>query len=206
MEILHSDSTERFIALGSGVVRTEGVHMTNMIRRVMARMGTSKNAPGWDMNIASEVGFLWEDIWSRVFADRFVVRLDEQVLDGVMCSPDGVETDPGWIDEDGKVIIEPNPDKIILDEYKCTWKSNRNLPTDDFYYMSQAKGYCKVMSTDTVIMRILYLMGDYKGSGPSYREARITFDEMEIENNWQMILRERDNYLEEQNVQSNKQT
>jgi len=199
MEKFISDKTDRFITLGSGVVRAPGIHMTNMIRRTIIKMGTAKTAEGWDMDIASEVGFLWEDIWSRVFADRLVVRLKEQSLDGIMCSPDGVEPDPGWEDDDGNWVAEPNPRKIILREYKCTWRSSRRDPSEDFYWMSQLKGYCRVMDTDTAIMSILYLVGDYRGSGPIYREARFTFDQMEIDQNWENIKREAAQYMEELN-------
>jgi hypothetical protein len=35
-------------------------------------------------------------------------------------------------------------------------------------------------------------MGDYKGSGPIYRVARIRFTQKELEDNWRMILQHKE--------------
>ena len=95
-------------------------------------------------------------------------------------SPDGIGEDPA-----GEV-------PMALEEYKATWKSTKQMPEENFYYMTQIKSYCHALDTPVAVMRIFYLMGDYRGSGPQYRVARYKFTAKELTDNWAMILRHRD--------------
>ena len=79
-----------------------------------------------------------------------------------------------------------------VEEYKATWKSTRRCPTEDFYYMTQVKSYCRAVETNVAVMRIFYIVGDYKGSGPIYRVSRIVFTQQELEENWAMIVKHKD--------------
>jgi hypothetical protein len=58
--------------------------------------------------------------------------------------------------------------------------------------MCQVKSYCYALDTPVAVMRIFHLNGDYRGSGPVYRVARIRFTEKELEDNWRMILRHKE--------------
>lgn len=189
MDFSYNDKIN-FPALGSGLVRAPGLHMTNVLRYIMKKTDSIKTAEGWDMRIAAEVGFIWEDLLSLIFATRMLEAQDcnrpgEIIQDSIICSPDGWGLDPGWSAPD--LVIDPGQE-LIIEEYKCTWRSINKLPHEYWYWMAQCKGYCKVLNCQTVIMRILYLNGNYKGSGPLYREVRITFTQEEIDSNWDMIL------------------
>jgi len=175
---------EEFVSAGSGVERsrfedTGLFHLTDVIHDLQNSLGWGydHSKPFGDSKyVVMEVGFLWEDLLTRVFADRMAHRPDEVTLDGIVGSPDGVGPDP-----DG---IEP----MVLEEYKATWRSNRRSPLEDWYWMTQTKSYCKMVGATVVIMRILYLMGDYKGSGPQYRVSRIVYTEKEVDDNWRVIV------------------
>ncbi len=117
-----------------------------------------------------EVGFLFEEALGVVLGERLGVRLGEVELDGIVMSPDGVD----WVN--GR-----------LEEYKCTWKSSKTTPEVVWKWMVQTKGYCKVLGFTEVLFRILYLMGDYKGSGPQYKEFLVTFTQEDIDGNWEMV-------------------
>ncbi len=119
----------------------------------------------------AEVGFLFEDALSNAFAERLADRIGEVELDNIVCSPDGVDWN-SW----------------ILEEYKCTWKSSKLHPRDHWRWMVQIKSYCKVLHMNQAKMRILYLNGNYRGSGPQYKEFMFTFTQDEIDINWQMLL------------------
>lgn len=181
MEMTYEDLP--FPCSGSGLVRssysdTGLLHMTNVIHSIERHIGREYKGEGFqDFGMTGEMGFMWEDALTLVMADRMreVQRPEEVVRDGIVCSPDGVGPDPLHLVH------------LVLEEYKLTWKSNRNLPTEVWYWMTQCKGYCYVLGLDTAIMRIGYIMGNYKGSGPLYREARITFTEQELRDNWNMI-------------------
>jgi hypothetical protein len=73
-------------------------------------------------------------------------------------------------------------------EYKATWKSCKNQPCENWYYMAQVKAYCYAMETDAARMAILYVMGDYKGGGPQYLGYKLKFTEYELIENWTMIV------------------
>jgi len=123
----------------------------------------------------AEVGFLFEEALeealSKVLRGRAVIRVGEIELDNVVGSPDGVDFE-----------------NCILEEYKCTWKSSKKTPDQIWKYMVQIKGYLRMLDMDTCKMRILYLMGDYRGSGPQYKEFLITFTQAEINTNWDMLI------------------
>jgi len=158
--------------------RAEGIHLSDVIKQIEIDSGLAYSGPGFtDMELTAEIGLLWEDVLSRVMADKYACRPSQICLDGVWMSPDGINDDP----------LDEVP--MVIEEYKATWKSARRCPSDDFKYMTQIKSYCYAMGTNVAVMRIFYIMGDYKGSGPLYRVSRITFDQRELEINWDMILK-----------------
>ena len=105
------------------------------------------------------------------------VRLEEVELDGILASPDGIGEDPL-----GEV-------PMVLEEYKFTWKSDKNLPTENWAWMTQTKSYCRMLDTSVVVMRIAYIMGDYRGSGTRNKAYRIQFTEEELWQNWEMVVK-----------------
>ena len=157
--------------------RTEGLHLSHIIRDLLDKAGLGYKGKGFtDMELTAEVGLLWERVLSKVMGEKYANSPGELEKDGIILTPDGIGPDPM-----GKV-------PIIVEEYKATWKSNRTHPTEVLNYMMQVKGYCYVVETNVCIMRVLYIMGDYRGSGPMYRESRITFTKKELWDNWQILL------------------
>jgi len=139
----------------------------------------------WNRTTTFTAGFVWEEVlfglWAEHFSAAFARLLarkydwyqtGEVRRDGIICTPDGLDISDVW----------------TLQEAKFTWKSSKNPPMDNWYYMTQAKGYCKVLSIYQVMMHIFYCMGDYKGNGPQYEAWLIQYQPHEIEENWQMIL------------------
>lgn len=184
---------ELFKSMGSGVGRTSAhstgkIHLSDIAKYIEYKMGYMKRSKGvedWDMELAAEVGFLWEDVLSRAFADRYAARVGEVELDGIVGSPDGLSpNDP--------LGQEP----LVNEEYKATWRSVRKTPTDIWYWETQFKSYCHMLGVNVTVARVLYLMGDYKGSGPLYRVFRMEFTPFDLRENWKMILDHRDEMLE----------
>lgn len=170
------------------------LHLTDVISFIQEEAGTAYTGKGFsDMPLTQDVGFIWETVSERMVSDRQFsenvwaaefreawksmqsVRSGEVEADGIVCSPDGTGSDP--LNEYEKAVHE----------YKCTWKSSKNHPTEDWRYMTQVKGYCYAENTPCAVMQIMYLMGNYKGSGPVWLPVRIVFSDREIEENWQMI-------------------
>lgn len=167
-------------------VREEGVHLGDVTHSLKSRSGLGYKGKGFqDMNLTPEIGLLWERVLSLVMRDKYAMRPPQIQEDGIWMSPDGIGPDP-----EGKV-------PLVVEEYKATWKSTRRSPAEDFSYMVQVKSYCRALDTHVAIMRIFYIMGDYKGSGPIYRVARLEFTRQELDQNWAMVLKEKERMEEE---------
>lgn len=161
--------------------RPEGLHLSEVIKSLMESSGLGYKGDGFtDMELTAEIGLLWEDMLSRVMAAKYALRPPPLQVDGIWMSPDGIADDP--------LGVVP----LVVEEYKCTWQSTKRSPIDHFYYMAQTKSYCYALDTTVCIMRIFHIMGDYRGSGPIYRTARIMFTRYELEQNWQMLLRHKE--------------
>lgn len=182
---------EHFTPVGSGwrssAFETGKIHLSDIAKFIEYKMGYGKpiKAVNWDLTLAAEVGFLWEDVLSFAYAERYATRIGEIEKDGVICSPDGVNAYAPY------AITA-----MINEEYKATWKSLRNPPEDNWYWMCQFKSYAYALNVGETLLRVLYINGDYKGSGPVYRVFRIQFTDRELRENWQMILNHRDEMLE----------
>jgi hypothetical protein len=123
------------------------------------------------LNLAAEVGFMWEELLSATLKARLPDRIGEIVLDGITMSPDGLDVEE-W----------------VLWEYKAVWHSSKRSPADNFKWQSQVKGYCKGVGTLEAKMAILYLNGDWRGGGPEYRGYKISYTQLEVDENWQMLV------------------
>lgn len=172
-----------------GDERRPGVHLGAVIQSLKNAAGLGYKGDGFnDMQLTAEIGLLWENVLGKVMREKYAVRPPQIECDGIWMSMDGVNSDlcPGS-DPAGEV-------PLVLEEYKLTWKSNKHSLLDDFYYMCQVKSYCRAIGTNVAVMRVFYIMGNYRGSGPSYRIARIRFTDKELEDNWKMITRHRENF------------
>ncbi len=160
--------------------RAPGLHLGQVIESLMAANGLKPTGKFNDIQLAAEIGLLWERVLGKVMANKYVIMHPPQMqLNGIWMSPDGVGPDP-----EGEV-------PLVVEEYKATWQSTRRCPSENFRYMTQVKSYCWAVGTTVAMMRIFHLMGNYKGSGPMYRVSRIKFSEQELKDNWQMIVKHR---------------
>lgn len=180
-----------------GDSRRDGLHLGEIIRSIEEKSGLGYKGAGFtDMQLTAEIGLLWELILSRVMREKYAVRPPQIQRDGIWMSPDGV----GFRDPIGSMSVGSDPTgeaPFVVEEYKATWKSTKNDPTSDFKYMMQVKAYCHALETQFAVMRLFYIMGDYRGSGPIYRICRIRFSQKELDNNWNMILRHKEKYFNE---------
>ena len=169
--------------------REDGLHLGYVVKSLMDKSGMGYKGDGFkDLELAAEIGLLWERALSKIMREKYAIRPPQLLVDGIWMSPDGVSTD----DPLSSMSVGPDPEgevPLVVEEYKATWRSTNKNPIDNFYYMTQTKSYCRAVGTTVVVMRIFHVMGDYKGSGPLYRVARIKFTEYELQSNWEMILK-----------------
>jgi hypothetical protein len=176
---------DAYVPFGSGLPRSPGLHLTDIIISLRNALGLGKVAEGWEMSVCADLGFLWEDAFSIAYRDKAedLIRPGELTVDGILCSPDGFGPDPL-----GKEIF-------INHEYKCTWRSFNKSPTDDFYWMTQFKCYCHALSVSMKLdihvtcLHTMYVVGNYRGSGPKPSHMIFDFDREEINTAWNMVVR-----------------
>uniref|UniRef100_A0A6M3IJM5 YqaJ viral recombinase domain-containing protein n=1 Tax=viral metagenome TaxID=1070528 RepID=A0A6M3IJM5_9ZZZZ len=157
-----------------GPVRTPGLHLSEIIQGIVTDLTGQKRGDTDDPRLQFEKGFLWENLLSLAFAEQAAVRPGEVELDGIICSPDGVDFEPGG--------------EMVLEEYKCTMMScSKNPPADVLKWMIQVKGYCYVLGTTRAKMRILYLAGSWNPPVPEYRVYEFEFTPDELRENWVMV-------------------
>ena len=184
----------------SGDDRTPGLHLSDIIKSIMVDIDPKTYASNTPMNMNSvEVGFAFERMLERAFVDRRidVIRPGEIVLDGVILSPDGINT---------------GDDPMVLEEFKSTKKSCRETPwpcdlhTDvmpDCRYCSQEfgpkflswllqiKSYCHALGLVNARLRALFLDGDYGANRmPLLRTWHFKFTERELAEHWRYMMRQ----------------
>lgn len=166
---------EEFPLIGSSNLdRSPGLHLSDVIRSLADTLQLIKKAAGWDMDVTWGVGLLWEELLTAAYGATHAPRLGEIVVDGIIMTPDGLSLD--------------GPRGVVLEEYKATWRSNRNPPYDNLPWGWQIKSYMRSVGTLEATMRILYIVGNWKGSGPIYEVWNVTASPHELEENWTMIL------------------
>jgi len=120
------------------------------------------------------IGWAWEEWLATQEADRgLIFHPGEYTLDGMTGEPDAVE-------DDGK-------SGIIVHEFKITWKSLRTF--DDWFWLTQIKAYCKMVGTRRAVLSVMFINGDYKPPSPVFKRWECEFTELELEENWDMLLR-----------------
>lgn len=173
-----------YLPTGSGVERSDGLHLTDITRDIYKTLYEEKSNNLFPKGLTMDMGFYWEDVFSRVFADRYsnglTLRPGELVLDGIAMSPDGIYFSEGH---------------VVLTEYKLTWASVRNnTPETNLLWQWQVLAYLKGIrqyypTAKIVDFHIIYVAGDYRPPCPKYVGPwRGVATKEEIDKNWDMIV------------------
>jgi hypothetical protein len=160
--------------------RSPGLHVSQIYGDVMKTVDPKRFGDGelpWG-KVATGLMFerAIETALSAVFhdANNELMRPGEFELDGIACSPDTIDFKQ-W----------------VLYEFKCTWMSARQEIIDKkfMHWIIQIKAYCKVLSMRRAILYILFVNGKYDGEGPIMRKVELTFEQHEIDANWNMLVK-----------------
>lgn len=167
--------------------RSSGVHLSGVIKYVLTTAGLLDADDLTDiMPLRMAVGMAWEafavGLWPHL-----IWQPGEQCRDGIYGSPDGIT-----YSEDG--------DCAQLEEFKATWKSrlerseakgvrppDRKI-TEQRMWMLQIAGYCWMMGLTRARLHVLWINGDYRGSGPQYFTYLLEFSEEELERTWNNMI------------------
>lgn len=177
--------------MGEG--RSPGIHLSDVIKYMRLTIAKEKiretGSDNWAM-----LGFAFENVVEDALVRYFgkakgreVVSQSECCVDGIFITPDGYDLSDG-----------------SYEEYKATWRSLKKL--DDFHkwfwhWEVQLKGNCYAAGTNKARLVMFFVMGDYSfrppEGGPQLRCREYEFTDEELEENWEMVKRVRDEMVEQ---------
>jgi len=157
--------------------RSPGVHVSEVIHDLATRLGHYEARD----EITPEARCMME----------LGCALEDAVIDRLTRHSPGRYVQPGELELDD---IYGTPDLLDIDDYaieecKLTWMSSNHDPDSEKFwrYWVQLKSYCRMAGSSLGRLRVAFVMGDYKGSGPQYRVWEARFSDDELAENWAMI-------------------
>lgn len=186
----------------AGVVQTNharaGVHLSDVIRYMTLALGkyAEKDLAEEDFH-RFKVGFSWEAgvLGTGILMDTLAhhehtIPALKAELDGIRMTSDGVDL------ACGRVV-----------ECKATWYSVAKSIEDPVFghYHWQGKAYCRAFEVPKCLFVFAYMMGDYRENRrPMFKAWEVEYDAPELEQNWGMILRNRDAMLRDREKKGEK--
>jgi hypothetical protein len=169
------DLSSLIISEEQGQLRTPGVHVSSIIRRISEVIGTNKknDFTEEDLNAFAIIGRLWERVLADVlFPPPRYERVGEIEKDGIIGSPDCVDTE-NWSDV----------------EMKVTWVSSKGFTERQKFreYLYQAKAYCWMLSMFRARIVVLHICGSYAPPIPKAKQYSLVFTPAELAENWRML-------------------
>lgn len=170
--------------------RAVGAHVSDIIRDISNTVLKPGQREKYDdlspdeqrrLGNYASVGWAWEHIIRRGMLDAGVnPGTDSQRFQCPgQLTLNGIHGSPDWLD----TTVWENV------EFKATWRSsNRPLDPDFWEWLTQFKAYCKMLGCTSTRLLVFYVNGDYRDSGPQFKDIRLNFTKMEIEDNWSMLL------------------
>ena len=194
MKVVELDPEQvKSLVLAPTSVRAPGpAHVSNIIRDISNTVLKPGQREKYDdlspaerqrMGNFTSVGWAWEQVIRRGMLDagagpRGYINDDERFQCPRPLHLDGIHGTPDWLD----IVAWENV------EFKATWRSStRPLDPDFWEWTTQFKAYCKLLACTSTRLLVFYVNGDYRESGPQYKDIRIVFSQLEIEDNWEML-------------------
>ena len=168
------------------VRRSPGIHVSDVIRSIenaVTKPGQRKafedltEAERRRMGAYIHGGFAWEEVIRRAVVDMYTGAQGRFISPGELCC-DGLIGTPDWYDTEDDCI----------EEFKCTWRSSRRDIESEFRsWWWQMMAYCYMADTKGARLRVFFVNGDYKDSGPQIKQWQAVFNDEELERNWRML-------------------
>lgn len=208
---------ETSIPYPQGLPRSEGVHVSGLIRGMAVEYGlldkkwvdpndlslmevTGDGEHWWanldpDSRVRMSIGLAWEQ-WYLPQLPYVNHQPGEVQVDGIYMTLDGESLDV--------IVTAGQRDGYVLavHEVKTTSKSTRTVGDlsdtgKNWMWLTQTKAYCKAKNTRICYLHVLFLYGDYSyPMRPLLVVYRIEFEQWEIDDAWSLIT----DYLRQQRL------
>lgn len=175
--------------------RSSGVHVSQVIKHIAIKLGKlTEHDKDDEMPLIVLLGMAWEHYAARLYKD-IVWQPGELKFQSIVGSPDGYSAD--------------KDERPLIEEFKYTTKSMRHRHDnfiEEWMWMSQGMAYLKQRrSKETrpalgslVRYHVCWGMADYvKPIKPCYMRYVVQFSDQEIDTNWGLIQRYRDQVVAE---------
>lgn len=175
------------------VPRSDGIHVSNIIRSLAAEVGfldrkwvedlsltDTREITDPDSILRMRIGLAWEEHLIPSL-EGVVDHPGEMQLQGVYMTHDGESCD--------RVLLGSKGLELIVHEVKTTYKSSRHELKSNWMWITQMRAYCKGLDTRFARIYILYLCGDYTYPiKPRYRVYEVEFTQEELDSSWTMLI------------------
>jgi len=168
--------------------RSRGRHLSEIIKYLMVRIEPDrfKNTDIEQVNpLTLEMGFVWEDVLSKVMAERIMrlrgLQQTEIEFDGIFMTIDG------YLRKTKRIV-----------EVKTTRMSAAHPISSGRWFRHwhyQTKGYCMGMGVREAEIWPVFLNGSYEQHRFGEMVCKpvvVEYTQREVDDNWEMILRTRD--------------
>lgn len=181
---------------GSSSDRTPGIHISGITYALAVQFGYQRERIMSDylrqsfMGLGTAVEWALAYAYSRCYPGRYIHQPPEMMLDGILAHIDLLDVD------------DPLSRGIVVDDVKCKWSARANTPDDIssgpyWEAWTRLKGYCRYVGSHVGRLHVFNVNGEgfgkrpdgsAKSFGPTYRIWEWEWTELEIEQNWQMIV------------------
>jgi len=211
----------KLILPASPVARSEGIHVSGIIRSIAVEMGILKQELAEEAGLSDIreitdqthllrilIGIAWEEFYiGKVLKSEGILDHPGEVeLDGIHMSPDGESLDviitrkpacftkkyQGGLEDQSRTHAGK---ALRVHEIKATYKSTNTVGdmSKEWMYLTQLKAYCKGRGTRYGELHILFLCGDYSYPiKPLLRRWQLEFTQHELDSNWELLRDYRD--------------
>jgi len=176
---------------GSSASRTSGVHISGITHAMAIHFGYLKERPMSElirqafMGLGTAIEWALAYAYSRRHPGEYIHQPGEMIKDGILAHIDLIRT--------------PDPRGLIVDDVKMRWCSSHKPLTDPSFWeaWTRLKGYCHYVGSHIGRLHVVYPNGEGFGKrpdgspkqfGPVYRIWEWEWTELEIEQNWAMLL------------------
>ena len=182
----------------SGGPRSKGIHVSAIIRCIALETGVLDAKWGDDLSLSDvreitdpasilrmDIGIAWDEFYINQILSRYGVMGHPREMEyhGVYMSMDA---------EDLSVIVTVPELRygVRVHEVKSTWKSTKNASdiAKQWIWLAQMKAYCIARGTNTAVLHVLYICGDYHFPiTPQLKVWELEFTDAELEENWSLL-------------------
>lgn len=190
-------------------VRSQGIHVSRLIKGIAVEMGILRSEWGADLSLAEvshskdawwsaldpvsklriSLGLAWEEWYAQQLPD-VLDHPGEMCREGIFMTHDGESVSRVF-----DCAAQQHGFHTVVHEHKCTFKSYNtvvDLPSQ-FMWLAQMKAYCGSLDTRFAALHVLFVCGDYSYPiSPMLMRWDIEFTQAEIDDNWALLTDYRD--------------